>query len=264
MRTAAPSSSTSRSLSRAAPSREPVRSPARSTTPAARCGPGLSPGQLTETGAYTQASGGAFNVEIGGLTVGSQYDRLAISGAATLGGALNISLYGGYEPDLGDTFTIMTFGSRSGDFATVTGSNIGNGKMFQKTVNATSVVLQVVPEATPTATVTATGTATGTATVTATNTATATATRTQHRNRHADGDRDAHRDADRDADAGGRLPGDAARRLLRRRQERHQRQGQPRPEQAAAEMEVGQRGLGDAAVRLRHPGPQHQLRPVRV
>ncbi len=44
--------------------------------------PGLSPGQLNETGAYTQGGGGAFTTEIGGLTVGTQYDRAAISGSA--------------------------------------------------------------------------------------------------------------------------------------------------------------------------------------
>src|SRR5262249_59017179 len=53
--------------------------------------PGLSPGQLNETGAYTQGASGAFSTEIGGLTVGTQYDRAAISGAATLAGTLNIS-----------------------------------------------------------------------------------------------------------------------------------------------------------------------------
>ena len=77
--------------------------------------PGLSPGQVNETGNYTQGASGAFTTEVGGLTVGTQYDRAAISGAATLAGTLNISLINGYEPNIGDMFTIMTFGSRSGD-----------------------------------------------------------------------------------------------------------------------------------------------------
>src|SRR6185503_5962428 len=94
--------------------------------------PGLSAGQLNQTGAYTQGASGSFNVEIGGLTVGTQYDRAAITGAATLAGTLNISLINGFEPNIGDTFTIMTFGSRSGDFTTVNGLTLPNDKAFQK------------------------------------------------------------------------------------------------------------------------------------
>ncbi len=140
--------------------------------------PGLSAGLLSETGSYTQGSGGTYNVEIGGLSAGAQFDKTTITGSATLGGTLSIALINAYEPNLGDTFQIMTFGSRSGDFASVTGTVIGNGKMFQKVVTATDVVLQVVAEPTVTATVTATATPTETATQTATNTPTATLTNT--------------------------------------------------------------------------------------
>jgi hypothetical protein len=140
--------------------------------------PGLSAGQLNETGAYTQGASGAFSVEIGGLTVGTQYDRAAITGAATLNGTLNIALINAFEPNLGDSFTIMTFGSRTGDFTTVNGTNIGNGKVFQKTVTGTTVVLDVVAAATATPTHTSTHTATETATPTATDTPTDTPTAT--------------------------------------------------------------------------------------
>jgi len=142
--------------------------------------PGLSPGQLNETGAYTQGASGAFKTEIGGLTVGTQYDRAAISGAATLAGALNIILINGYEPNIGDMFTVMTFGSRSGDFTTVTGASIPNGKLFQKNISGTNVILEVVaaptPTPTPTPTVTPTPTATSTPTTTPTPTETVTPT----------------------------------------------------------------------------------------
>ena len=145
-------------------------------------GPGLSAGQLNHTGAYTQASGGAFAAEIGGLTVGSQYDRLATSGAATLAGTLDIVLINGFDPNVGDTFTIMTFGSRTGDFNNVNGLVIGGGKVFQKTVSATDVtlVVAIAPTPTPTATptVTETPTATETATPTSTHTPTPTVTST--------------------------------------------------------------------------------------
>jgi hypothetical protein len=142
--------------------------------------PGLSAGQLNQTGAYTQAAGGSFNTEVGGLTVGTEYDRLASTGAASLNGTLNVSLIGGYEPDIGDSFTIMTFASRTGDFSAITGTDIGNGKQFIKTTNATSVVLDVVvaPTSTPTLTPTITPTTTPTGTQTDTPTITPTITDT--------------------------------------------------------------------------------------
>src|SRR6185369_10537384 len=114
--------------------------------------------------------------EIGGLTVGTDYDRAAITGAATLAGTLNISLINGFEPNIGDTFTIMTFGSRSGDFATVNGTTIPNGKAFQKTVNATSVVLAVVAVTTTTTTTTTTSTTLTTTSTTTTTSSTTTST----------------------------------------------------------------------------------------
>jgi hypothetical protein len=136
--------------------------------------PGLSAGQLNETGAYTQGASGAFTTEIGGLTVATQYDRAAITGAATLAGTLNISLINGFEPDIGDTFTVMTFGSRSGDFTTVSGTSIPNGKVFQKNVSGTSVVLEVIAE--PTTTTTSTSSTTSSTTSTSTTSTSSTST----------------------------------------------------------------------------------------
>ena len=52
--------------------------------------PGGSPGILTITGSYTQGAGGTLRIEIDGLTVGTEYDRLAVTGAASLDGTLAI------------------------------------------------------------------------------------------------------------------------------------------------------------------------------
>jgi len=136
--------------------------------------PGLSPGLINEAGAYAQGASGAFHVEIGGLTAGTQYDRYAISGTATLNGSLNISLINGYVPSLGDSFTIMTFASHSGDFSSMTGQSIGNGTMFQRTVSPTNVVLTVILAPSPTPTLTGTPTNSPTTTPTASVTATPT------------------------------------------------------------------------------------------
>ncbi|MSR19877.1 MAG: hypothetical protein EXR91_02720 [Gemmatimonadetes bacterium] len=61
---------------------------------------------------------GVVNLEIGGLTAGTLYDRLAVTGAVTLGGTLNIGLINAFVPTIGDAFTVMTYASRSGSFTT--------------------------------------------------------------------------------------------------------------------------------------------------
>lgn len=81
--------------------------------------PGTSAGQLSITGTYTQQPSGALAIEIGGPTPGTHYDRLAISGAATLDGTLTIDFINGYTPMIGQTFTVMTYPSRTGAFANV-------------------------------------------------------------------------------------------------------------------------------------------------
>jgi hypothetical protein len=58
--------------------------------------------------------------------------------------ALDIALINGYQPNLGDTFAVLTCGSRTGTFATVSGLVIGNGKQFQVNYGAQGVTLSVV------------------------------------------------------------------------------------------------------------------------
>jgi hypothetical protein len=78
-------------------------------------------GILTVNGNYTQTAGGVLRVRIGGLTPGADFDQLNITGQATLDGTLTVSLTGGFVPNGGDSFTIMTFGSGSGAFARIDG-----------------------------------------------------------------------------------------------------------------------------------------------
>jgi len=81
--------------------------------------PGTSAGQLNISGTYTQQSTGTLAIEIGGPTPGSQHDQLAVSGAATLDGTLSVEFIDGYTPSIGQSFTVMTYSSRSGTFAIV-------------------------------------------------------------------------------------------------------------------------------------------------
>lgn len=108
-------------------------------------GPGLSAGQLNVTGNYTQGAGGTFAAEIGGLTAATEFDRLNVSGQAILAGTLDITVIDPFAPSLDDTFVILTAGSVTGTFPTVTGLDTGGGLRFDVSYGATSVTLTVVP-----------------------------------------------------------------------------------------------------------------------
>jgi hypothetical protein len=77
-------------------------------------------GKITITGNYTQSGSGTLAADIGGTTAGTQYDQLAVSGTATLGGALNATQLGGFTPVGGNSFDVVTAATRTGTFGTVT------------------------------------------------------------------------------------------------------------------------------------------------
>jgi hypothetical protein len=93
------------------------------------------------TGAYTQASTGTLGIKLGSA---SSFDRLAVTGAATLPGKLKLTLVDGYSPAVGTTFTIVTYGSKSGQFAQVTGAA---AKRFTIAYNTGNIVLTAVAPA---------------------------------------------------------------------------------------------------------------------
>ncbi|MDP1579859.1 MAG: autotransporter domain-containing protein [Candidatus Didemnitutus sp.] len=85
--------------------------------------PGTSPGTINVTGNFTQSATGSLLIEIASL---SSFDRLAVSGSASLAGALQVNTLGGYNP-IGQSFIFLTApGGVTGTFGTfatnVTGS----------------------------------------------------------------------------------------------------------------------------------------------
>jgi hypothetical protein len=80
-----------------------------------RPGNALTAGTLTVTGNYPQSATGALNIELGG-TLTTQFDRVLASGAATLGGTLNVTFINGFTGP--GSFIIMTFTGTPADFAT--------------------------------------------------------------------------------------------------------------------------------------------------
>jgi hypothetical protein len=105
---------------------------------------GTGAGQLTITGNYTQLATGVLRIELGGLTAGSQYDRLVVLGSTTLDGTLDILLLEGFLPSPGNMFLPLTFASRTGTFATINGLNLGSGLLLAPTYSATNLALTVI------------------------------------------------------------------------------------------------------------------------
>ena len=88
-------------------------------------------GQLNINGNYTQTSGGVFNLGLGGLSAGTQFGLLNVSGNASIDGTLNVNLLNTFFPVVGDTFTFLTTGGLvNGTFSFTNGLNIGNGEIL--------------------------------------------------------------------------------------------------------------------------------------
>jgi len=77
------------------------------------------PSTINVAGNYTQGGTGTLQLGLAGTAVG-QYDTLSVSGAATLGGALELTSYNGFIPSAGQTFALVnSVGALSKEFGAV-------------------------------------------------------------------------------------------------------------------------------------------------
>ena len=106
----------------------------------------------------TLSSDSALVIEIGGETPGpgvpteNGFDQINVTNAATLDGTLEVRRLGNYEPELGDTFDFLTFGSLSGSFDEVTAPFGFGGEEVTFEVVEQSDRLQLVVSEIPTGT----------------------------------------------------------------------------------------------------------------
>jgi hypothetical protein len=98
-------------------------------------------GEMMITGNYTQGGNSSLYVDIASL---SQYDRLNISGHASLAGTLYVDLLNGYVPQIGNMFDVVNYSSASGTFSMVIGLPINNQEHFVLEYNSTNLTLDVV------------------------------------------------------------------------------------------------------------------------
>ena len=106
----------------------------------------LAPGTLNVNGNYTQESTGAIDLAVGGLNAGSQFGQVNVTNQASLNGTLALSLINGYSPQLGNSYRILKFGSRTGDFTVETGLYLGGGEGFSPTYDSSGLNLVAIPE----------------------------------------------------------------------------------------------------------------------
>jgi len=105
--------------------------------------PGSSPGLETFGGDVHFGVLATLEVEIGGTTPGSEFDVLDIAALADLGGALEVTLLGGFSPAIGDTFEIITAANVVDTFDMENFPDLG-GLLWDISYGATNVVLEVV------------------------------------------------------------------------------------------------------------------------
>jgi T5SS/PEP-CTERM-associated repeat protein len=106
--------------------------------------PGSSPGLQSFGGHVHLGTLAKLEIEIGGTTKGIQYDSLAVAGAATLDGTLNVSLLGGFIPSDGDVFEILAAaGGISGTFGTTILPALSGDLLWNVVYRANAVVLEV-------------------------------------------------------------------------------------------------------------------------
>ena len=79
---------------------------------------------------------------MGGTTPGSGYDQIDVTGKATLGGTLDISLINNFSLQANDTFEILKYGSVEGDFDTIIGQWTTNDIFLNVTKGANSLTLE--------------------------------------------------------------------------------------------------------------------------
>ncbi len=101
------------------------------------------PMTLTIGGGYTQNAAGTLLIGLG--STASLYDSLNVAGTASLAGTLKLFPYGGFQIHDNEDFTIITAGSVTGKFTTVT-DTVG-GDAVSVVYNPTDVVVEALANA---------------------------------------------------------------------------------------------------------------------
>lgn len=102
-------------------------------------------GVLNQTGTFTLGKDDTLRLDLGGAAVaGTDYDRVNVSGAGAtveLGGTLEVTLAGGFQPAEGDKFTVLSYPAFAGAFNKVDLPTLDNGLQLVPVVGPTTLTL---------------------------------------------------------------------------------------------------------------------------
>lgn len=84
--------------------------------------PGGGLGTMTWDGNLAVQSGGTLEVEIAGMSAGTQYDRINVSGSFTLNGSLAVKVLNGFQPQQSDVFDVVI--AQGGVSAVIAGTRL--------------------------------------------------------------------------------------------------------------------------------------------
>ena len=99
-------------------------------------------GRLSITGDLVMGSSSTLAIDVLGAAVaGTDYDQLAVSGTATLGGTLSLTERTGFKTQFSQSLTPLTYGSKSGTFSTVSTTANSDNAGFGASLGDTSTAV---------------------------------------------------------------------------------------------------------------------------
>jgi ArsR family transcriptional regulator len=109
--------------------------------------PGTSPADSLLDGTLTVASDGTLEMELGGYAVGTEYDRLTVTGLASLDGLLDIVFLDNFAATNGASFDLFNWdGGVSGTFSAISTTALETGQYWDTSELYTTGQLSVIPE----------------------------------------------------------------------------------------------------------------------
>lgn len=107
--------------------------------------PGNSPALITYGGDVIFGNLLTLQMELGGLTRGTQYDAMNVAGKLTFGGTLNVALINSWQPTLGDVYNLFDWGTTAGTFAAVNLPALPAGRFWRTDLLSADGTLHVGP-----------------------------------------------------------------------------------------------------------------------
>lgn len=103
--------------------------------------PGSPTGRLDIRGDYSQKSQATFEVDLAGTVAAPDFDRLVITGQATLAGSLAVSVASQFLPLPGTSFDVLSATGRTGEFSIYSGLDINAALQLQPRYSDTGLSL---------------------------------------------------------------------------------------------------------------------------